>query len=261
MKINYLSNKSFEDNRNGLNIVFIHGNSMHSGFFLQQLESTILSDYNLIALDLPGHGKSRNLESYSIFKLVDALFETIKELNNIVLVGHSLGGHLSMQLLPKLGEKCKGILVFGAAPLKLPLNVEEAYCLNEDSAKFFQSDMDEISRTKLAKIIYDKKDEFFNSLLESLEKTDGAFRKGIAESTMSQAMFDEIEILKIFRGKVLLLVGENDKIINKKYIENLTEKEICNSGLKYFKNCGHSPHIEEPAKFNDMLLDFIDQLK
>lgn len=260
MKLYFHSNQSKVGEDSSFTIVFIHGNSMHSGFFLQQLESKILSHYNLIAIDLPGHGKSPKLESYSIFKLVDTLFETIKELDNVVLVGYSLGGHLAMQLLPKLNEKCKGIMVFGVAPLKLPLNVEEAYCIDEDSSKFLQRDIDEASRRKLAKIVYDKEDKFFDMLLESLEKTDGKFREDFASALMHEEIYNEVEVLMEFKGKILLAAGEYENVVNKNYIKRLTEKEVKNVGYICFENCGHSPHLEIPDTFNNLLSEFVESL-
>ena len=61
-------------------ILFIHGNSLSAATFEKQLNSKELSEYRMIALDLPGCGQSEKLNHYSLQKLSELLVEFILKL-------------------------------------------------------------------------------------------------------------------------------------------------------------------------------------
>ena len=81
-------------------IVFVHGfgGDLNSWSYNQVELST---NFNTISLDLPGHGGSAlELDSGNVLELSEiliSLFEK-KEINQAHLVGHSLGGAISLSM-------------------------------------------------------------------------------------------------------------------------------------------------------------------
>lgn len=259
MKLYKLTN-SVNEQESKLTIVFIHGNSMNSIFFENQFDSNVLSQFNLVSIDLPGHGKSEKLKNYSIPNLIRIISENLKDFNEIVLIGHSLGGHLSIQLLPFLKTKCKGLFLLDCPPLKLPLNVKEAYVLNEVSENFLKKDVDDKVIKKMVKLIYSHDGDVGKEIIDSFRETDGQFREDFAISLMEEDIQDEVEILNLFKGKITFAFGSDDAVVNHDYIVNLNSK-LNNSELYIINNCGHCPQIESPKKLNDLIVNFIDDLK
>lgn len=109
----------------GQALVFIHGNSLSSKSFEKQLEDPFLKKYNIAALDLPGHGDSpiaaNPSKTYSVKGFVHdvSVFIESNFHESVILVGHSLGGHIALETAAML-PNIKGIFIFGAPPLGKP---------------------------------------------------------------------------------------------------------------------------------------------
>ncbi len=76
-------------------ILFIHGNSNSHNIFKNQLGSPLLSDYRMIAVDLPGHGESSKCYDDDCYT-IPWYSKMIMKLTNLSVVGHSLGGHVAI---------------------------------------------------------------------------------------------------------------------------------------------------------------------
>jgi pimeloyl-ACP methyl ester carboxylesterase len=53
----------------------------------------------------------------------------------------------------------------------------------------------------------------------------------------------------------LLIWGENDRMIPLAYSKEYIE--ISGSKLTIIDNCGHTPFVEKPVEFNDIVLKFL----
>ena len=88
-------------------IVFLPGAGMDHRTLSMFKLSKIESKYNLIAIDLPGHGYTSgplfsDVEEHSAFCL--EVFETM-ELNNPIIIGHSWGGLIALDLSTKFNSE------------------------------------------------------------------------------------------------------------------------------------------------------------
>lgn len=94
---------AFSDNGTGKTILFLHGLGLNKNFW----SSTIahLSPFRCIAVDLPGHGESRNIScNGTMSAYAAAVRECIEKnhLNDVTLVGHSMGAQIAMILALQL---------------------------------------------------------------------------------------------------------------------------------------------------------------
>lgn len=86
-------------------LVFLHGLSGSSSAWVQY-EKAFESEYNIVTLDLRGHGKSRKYLFHSAYNpelMVDDVFALLKHLSveSCVIVGHSFGTLLALFALHK----------------------------------------------------------------------------------------------------------------------------------------------------------------
>jgi pimeloyl-ACP methyl ester carboxylesterase len=92
-------------------IVFIPGLGASKSTFDTCFELASFRDYTLAAIDLPGCGDSGGLDnfSYRIKDQADLVLKWIKDLglDHINLVGHSMGGVISLYLAAALGKRVK----------------------------------------------------------------------------------------------------------------------------------------------------------
>ena len=127
--------------------ILIHGWSS-SSYALQPLMELLSKRYHVIAIDLPGYGKSEDLkERVTIKRYADLIAELIRQISNgpVILVGHSMGGMTSLTAVihtPELIERVvcisptiTGVLSTTTNLLIAPINFIEStrvggfYCL------------------------------------------------------------------------------------------------------------------------------------
>jgi len=95
-------------------VVMLHGWAMHSGLWRVFAEHLAV-DWEVICLDLPGHGRSETLQPYALEALVDELALAVPEKPSH-LIGWSLGGALALRLAEKYPHKVKSLSLIASNP-------------------------------------------------------------------------------------------------------------------------------------------------
>ena len=257
MELNIVKNKYNNSRTQTTTLVFLHGNSLNASLFEKQLHSDDFKGYQMIAIDLPGHGTSKKWDVYSIPKVVEVVFQHIKNYNDIVLVGHSLGGHIAMQLIPFVKENCKAVSLLSCCPLTKPLNVVEAYHMDELSSYFLQEAIPSKIIDDLANLIYAANDDTKKLITTSIKNTHGKFRSDIATSLLKEELKDELRILKNFQGHINFIVGKDDLFVKHSYLQNTVQEYLVNAELHTIANAGHSPHLSFPKQINEILVTLL----
>ena len=115
----------------GRRCLALHGWLDNAGSFSRLLPH--LPDWDLFALDLPGHGHSQWLPQPGCYHLIDGvrnvcmLLEQLAH-DDLVLMGHSMGGALASLAAAQAGSQVKALILLDAlAPLTPP--PEEAFQL------------------------------------------------------------------------------------------------------------------------------------
>jgi len=102
-----------------LTLLFVHGIGESGLCFKEALEDERFGKYNILIPDLVGYGRSSESKSgdNSFGSQIDMLFYLIKyfELNDVVLLGHSMGGDITTLLCSrdKYGKISKYINIEG----------------------------------------------------------------------------------------------------------------------------------------------------
>ena len=201
-----------------------------------------LPEYNFVALDLPAFGSSPNpsidwfVEDYAN---IVAEFTTKLKLDNIILVGHSFGGRISIKLLgnPKFAD-------FQSKVTKLILTGSAGFVNGSASVKWKQ---------KIAKIV---KPIFEIPLLKPLKNTLGNLSgasdynarpdlKNIFVNIVSEDLTQE---MKAINKPTLLIWGEKDEATPIEY-GNRMNQLIRDSKLEIIPDAGHFAFLDNPQQF------------
>ena len=127
--INYLDHKVYYELYGDSSdiIVFIHGWTGNIQSWKYQLNS--FSDYKVIAIDLPGHGKSSRNEktSYTMELFADSVNAVLKSenINKAFFIGHSMGFAVIEVIAIKYPDLCTGICSIDGTHFVLPEDAEE----------------------------------------------------------------------------------------------------------------------------------------
>jgi len=249
-KIHTISNHSPSNKT----IIFLHGNSSSSKIF----QATIKSDlpYKLYSFDLPGHGQSassHDIDQYSLnnFKRV-AIQQINQHKGDVLLVGNSLGGHIAIEIAQQL-RQLKGLLIMGTAPLKTPLNFEEAITPNQALSVFLTGSPDDDAITNaINATVYNEKHRELASC--EFKKSDPNVRAATSEDLTNGRWGNQYEIFKQLTCPKMIIQGRQEPSVSFQYLSNVAD--VAKADLRYIEECGHYPSLDQPEAFINLLKIF-----
>lgn len=246
----------------GRPVVLLHGftGSHHSwSSFISEWQD----EFQLITIDLPGHGKTttntpRTMEAccHDLQQLFDNL-----ELTTVHLVGYSMGGRVALSFAMLFPQYISTLILESSSPGLRSKDEQRQRVKNDEKlaqqietdgleafVNFWESIPLFVSQRKLGE------DLQHSIRTERLSQTE----KGLTDSlrhmgTGSQpSWWDKLAGLN---KPVLLIVGELDEKFVK--INKEMEKSLSKAELEIVENAGHAIHVEEPKKFGKLLIAFI----
>lgn len=253
----------------GLPVLLLHGNSLSSETFLYQLEGEPGSRFRLIAFDRLGHGESERAmdaeQAYRLFGLVDQIKEVLSaiQIKRPVLVGHSLGGHVSLQALAH-GVSCSGIFIVNTPPLSSPSSIGEAFLPHPSLPYFFKEHLSEEEVALCVQALIRSNEGSNDERLELIRKlllaSDPRVRSVLAGS-LEQELCNEVEAFRRATIPKAVGIGEKDALVNRSYLEKVLPPDLWQGDLILFPHTSHTPQMENPEIFNQVLLDFLTAIK
>lgn len=220
-----------------INLVYIHGSGCDKGFLRALADQT--REYNSYLLDLPGHGGSDNT-GYSAENYVHAISNFVGDLDNVILIGHSLGGTLVLSVSAQNIGSIHGSVIISSA------------------AKFSKLNKDFMQ--KIHKGIVD-----MDYLLECCgEITDPLATEALShmasEQLLKDFIIDEIvdveSCLEDIKVPTTIVTGSDEILALVEYSEYL-HKNIKNSNLTIIPNERHLLPITKKEEVSNLIKDFI----
>jgi pimeloyl-ACP methyl ester carboxylesterase len=94
-------------------IVLLHG-FCETSIVWERTIQFLSSKYHVIAIDLPGYGKSAPLEKLSMESMAESVRQTVGKITDqkFILVGHSMGGYVALALAEKFPDLVAGLCLF-----------------------------------------------------------------------------------------------------------------------------------------------------
>lgn len=122
-------------------VVFVHGAGLDHSWFGLQSRYFGYHGRNVLALDLPGHGRSGGAPIATIGGMADWIFSLLDSLHleNVSVVGHSMGALVATELASRHSTRVERIALIGVS---YPMKVGEPYleaAKRDDPAAFDMS--------------------------------------------------------------------------------------------------------------------------
>ena len=115
MEIQYNNAKiNFSDTGKGNALVLLHGFTETSKIW-DDFSEELSKHFRLVCIDLPGHGKSENVDEVHSMELMAEIVKTVLDhlsINKCVLIGHSMGGYVTLAFARMYEENLAGIGLF-----------------------------------------------------------------------------------------------------------------------------------------------------
>ena len=226
-------------------IIFIHGSGGSSATWFMQLRG-LSENYNVVAIDLNGHGKSpdRGEENTTESYLAD-IEEVVKQYNKPVIGGHSMGGMLAQLFALRYPDLIGGIILVGTgAKLRVASFIFEA----------IDNNFDEYVEGAGNFMFYeDASKELIEASKHEIRKCNP---KIVRRDFAACNEFDIMEKISEISVPTLIIVGEQDIMTPVKYSKYLRDN-IQNSTIHIIEKAGHSVMLEQPRKFNAHVNDWM----
>ncbi len=231
-------------------LVFLHGLGGSRGTW-ENLLGELVEEHRVVALDLPGHGLSDKpapaATDYSITGLAAAVREVLSTLTLApsILVGHSLGGAVSIQIALDQPDVVVGLILVDSAGLGEEINPELLDLVDAEPSS-------ENAR-HLLELFYEDKRLVLDRGVEEMHQ--GRRRPGAveAERAVAGAAFSRDgqqtglpARLNELAVPVLLISGVEDRVIPVDHVL-AAARVIPDTWVKLMTGIGHVPQVEDAS--------------
>ena len=243
-------------NGKGAPIVFIHGfcedSSMWENFI------TPFSKNKIIRIDLPGFGASDVIENLSIELAADIIKEVLDdlEIKKCIMIGHSMGGYISLAFAKKYSTFLNGLGIFHSHPYA---DTEEKKEGRKKSIEFIKKNSHIHYVKQLVPALFPSKFAGSNNFLvnKMIHQASSFSANGIINGL--QLMLnrpDQSEVLNNIKCPVLFIVGLDDELVPlEKSLEQTALPDVAH--IHVLKGIGHMGMFESPKATQKMVKQFV----
>ena len=217
------------------------------------------------ALDLPGFGLSDTPEiSYTIPFMASAVLAFMKDagVEKADFVGHSMGGHVLLELALNNPERIRHMILLDASgtqnlwePLRrLALMGLELLEKNPDwLAPGWARQIVESQFYKQGK----ESKEMVKFFTAALQRPEGRqLVRSFSKAAHGILKYPLGHRLREIRSSTMVVWGQNDKVLSLKHAVKLN-REIIGSQMQVIPRCGHIPQLEKPEELARIMLEYL----
>ena len=230
-------------------VVFIHGSGGDHTLWESQC-TALQGEFNVVALDLPGHGLSGGSGESEVLRYVEWVKKAIGALGlkKPVLAGHSLGAAISMNFAIREGALLSAIVPVGSG-VKMPVNPMILEKIHTD----LPSVISMVVKFSIAKA---NRDAVGPYLQKGLEKVNPDAFYGDLYACDRMDITAEIDRVAI---PTLVICGDDDKMTPPD-LSRFIADAIPGAKLALIEGGGHYVMREKPVEFNTVLSAFVRSL-
>lgn len=241
-------NIHYRDEGSGSVLLFLHG-------FLENLNiwdgfyKALSEKYRLISIDLPGHGLSDVIAETHSMPLMAEVVKTVMdkcEVKEFVLVGHSMGGYLSMEIAASYPEMLQGLCLFHSHAMA---DSEEQKENRDRVIKIIEENHHRFVHTFIPDLFAEANKEKYIAEIQALqdEAKNISATSIIAAAKGMKMRESKLEALTQLTVPVCFIIGKEDPRtpLNKMLVQIAMPNH---SEAMILENCGHMGYIEEKEK-------------
>lgn len=250
-------NTHYKISGTGISVVLIHGFVEDCSIWGNFAEK--LSEFSkVINLDLPGHGKSIDNKPINSLEDYVAAVKEILDKENIekaVIVGHSMGGYISLAFADMFPEKLLGFCLFHSVPFA---DSDEKKQARENMIKEISEGRKEALLKVHAKNIYAPHNvsKYEYEIKQGFNVANNMSNSEIIASIRAMKNRpDRSKIYKNLKVPALYIIGKQDNFISSDILEKIEMPE--NNDILILENSGHAGFVEETDKSIEMFKKFI----
>ncbi|MEA3452276.1 MAG: alpha/beta hydrolase [Bacteroidota bacterium] len=251
------ANIEFSESGQGNAIVLLHGYIESLNVWEDFSEKLLEQNYKVISIDLPGHGNSEVIDEVHTMKMMaDVVNKVLEELNieKCVMIGHSMGGYVTMEFVKNFKNKIQGFCLFNSVPFS-----------DSDEKKTIRDRLvNSIEQGKKMLLAKEHVEKTFATINKDKFVLEKGFLKIIAINTSDKGTIAALKGMKLRKDfmetfentelPVLWVLGRKDNFISPDIIKQITISDKID--IVFLEKSGHQGFIEEKEKSFDIINNF-----
>jgi len=240
----------------GKTIVLLHGFPETSGIW-KNFTQHLSKDFRVIAIDLPGHGKSDCFGKVHTMEFMAGMVRDVlkqEKIRKCLLVGHSMGGYVALAFAEKYPEMLKGLGLFHSHP----------YADSQEERKNRDRTIDLVNRNRFAFITRfipelfaeEVRQKFGKQIRELADEAGKMPKEGVVAALEGMKVRnDQRELLRTTSLPVLFIFGLKDP--------RTPPARICEmillparSEVLLLRDVAHMGYLEAPGQTLEMVRGF-----
>jgi pimeloyl-ACP methyl ester carboxylesterase len=245
-------------------LLFLHGGSAHAHWF-DAVAPAFAGRFHVLSPDQRGHGESQWAEppAYDTSYFCDDLRDVLDALGwrQMILVGHSMGGHNAMAFAAWYPERVRGLVIADSRPAVSPAAIERMRSRGSRPLRTYESPESAVERFRLLPPETVADPEFLRHLARiGITRRDGgwAYRFDPACSGTRKPV-DAWPLLPRIAAPTLVVRGEWSPILRRETAAEMV-KQMPNAGLEEIAGSYHHLTLDRPAAFVEVLDRFVKEL-
>ncbi|MFM2250492.1 MAG: hypothetical protein RLZZ358_1419 [Bacteroidota bacterium] len=249
----------FFEKGQGHPLLFLHG-FCESGEMWRYFADSLSTQYRVICPDLPGFGDSALTHPIQSLEEVAEQLEAwmqAEQIQNPIVLGHSLGGYVALALLERMGDRIKAIGLLHSTAFADDLEKKEMrnrvliFLNKHGAAKFVISFVPQLFPEH-------RRDELADAMALAIEDGKRSSLEGLLAYTVAMRdRKDRLAVLQQFAGPKLLLAGTLDGSVK---IESSRAQQEAFTHYIELEGVGHLGMVEEKEKTLAVVQDFVREV-
>jgi len=261
-------------------ILFIHGTAAWSGLWRETMTPLAEAGYRCIAIDIPPFGYSERPARPSYgnadqAKRIVGLMDTLG-LEHAILLGHSFGGGATMETALMIPDRIDALVLVDVGGLNLNLQPAQTPQSPSAIAMFLGTPLARnpvlattatnplFTKTLISAMVLDPADATREKIrilqeplvLQGATNTLGDWLKSVLGPQQISLTSDPANYQRLTMP-TLIIWGDQDTVIPRKEGEYL-QSILPDAELVLMEGVNHIPHLEDQAKFIEIVLEFLD---
>ena len=260
-----------DEGKGSTTIVLVHGLASNGGFWRKNI-GPLSQNARVIAVDLPGYGKSdKGVYPYTMSFYADIISGLLKQLNveKVVYVGHSMGGQIGIHFALRHVDQLTQLILAAPAGLEPFSRGDGDWLKSVMTIDFVKKTPEDRIRTNLAMNFYEYNDSFEWMVEERVRMAKAADFEDFCYAVVRSVhgMLDEptTKRLKEITVPTHLIFGENDGLIPNPILHGGRSADVAKIGtdaipnvtLTMIPHAGHMLQLERSEEFNTAVLGFL----
>lgn len=246
---------NYTDTGEGPAVVLLHGFLENKNIwdpFTQEWSAS----HRIFNFDIAGHGQSETVDFLCNIPAIAAQIKEVlreKEIINYLLIGHSMGGYVALEML----QEARGIILVHSTAMadtpqkKVNRNIAINAIRNNKDASFLSS--------FAAQLFAAENIEKLQGEIQAIKEMFKAVQKDVLINIMESMRDrpDKRANLKLFKGLKHYIIGKEDPVLP--CTELVSQAQEVNASFDILEKSGHMGFIEEKELFSELFRSLIKE--